>query len=215
LRTTHRDALVLEEINEGRFWLREQLQELYFGRTQGPQKAQERLRKLHAGKLIKRKRVGSQGGYIYYTEKWSEKYNHWLVINWVKVALVSQCKSWQKVAVFKREYVYGDLRADAFICVDNTATKKRTVYFLEADNATHPFVDKYIKVAERLELSLDPPWWYQSGFPKVLVVTTRPDRVKEVVAGSPVRYCVATLDEIRKDIYCCLGDKKADLAWKI
>lgn len=208
MRTTHRDALVLEEINEGRFWLREQLQGLFFARTQGPQKTQERLRKLHAGKLIKRKRVGSQGGYIYYTEKWSEKYNHWLVVNWVKVALVSQCKSWQKVAVFRREYVYQDLRVDALICVDNTATKKRSSYFLEADNATHPFVDKYAKIVDKLELSLDPPWWWDGGFPKVLVVTTRPDRVREVVAGSPVRYCVATLEEVKGDVWKCLSGGK-------
>jgi hypothetical protein len=205
MRTTHRDSLVLEEINEGRFWLREQLQELYFGRTQGPQKAQERLRKLHADKLVKRKRVGSQGGYIYYADKWSEKYNHWLVINWVKVAMVNQCKSWHKLAVFKREYVYQDLRADALIAVDNTATHKRTVYFLEADNATHLFVDKYAKLVDKLELSLNPPWWYNDGFPRVLVVTTRADRVREVVAGSPVKYCIATLEDIRKGVFQCLS----------
>jgi hypothetical protein len=204
MRATHRDKVVLSEIEEGRFWLREQIQELYFKATQGPQKAQERLRKMHRDKMVKRRRVGSQGGYIYYTDKWSEKYAHWLAVNWVKVAFVSQAKSWQKVAVFNREYVYGDLRADALIAVDNTATKKRTVYFLEADNATNPFTDKYAKLAEKLELSLDPPWWYTDGFPRVLVVTPRVDRVKEVVKDSPVRYCVATLEEIRKDVWGCL-----------
>ena len=208
MRTTHRDALVLEEITEGHYWLREQLQELYFRQTQGPQKAQERLRKLHARKLVKRKRVGSQGGYVYYADKWSEKYNHWLVVNWVKVALVSQCKSWQKVAVFKREYVYGDLRADALICVDNTAVHKRATYFLEADNATHPFVDKYAKIIDKLELSLDPPWWWDGQLPKVLVVTTRPDRVREVVADSPARYCVATLEQVKGDVWKCLSGGK-------
>jgi len=204
LRATHRDRDVLEEIAEGRYWLREQLQELYFRSTQGPQKAQERLRKLHKDKLVKRRRVGSQGGYVYYAEKWSEKYNHWLLINWVKVAFVGQAKSWQKVNVFKREYVYGDLRADALIAVDNTATKKRTVYFLEADNGTNAFTDKYSKLAEKLELSLEPPWWWDGQMPKVLVVTTRPDKVREVVKGSPVRYCVATLEEIRRDVWACL-----------
>lgn len=204
MRATARDKALLAEVAEGKYYLREQLQELFFRGIQGPQKAQERLRKLYHSKELKRRRVGSQGGYVYYTEKWSEKYAHWLMLNWVKVAFVSQAKSWQKVSVFSREYPIEDIRADALTCVDNMVTKKRDTYFVEADNGTNPFVDKYTKLYEKISLSLDPPWWAVDKFPKVLVVTNRPEKVRAVVEGSQVRYCVCTLDEVKGDVYRCL-----------
>lgn len=199
-----RDEYVLNEIATGKFYLREQLQALYFGNTQGPQKTQERLRKLHQGKYIKRRRIGDTGQYVYYSDRWSEKWRHWVALNWVKVALVKQAKGWQKVSVFSREYVYADLRADALACVDNTVQKNRQIFFVEVDNATNPFCEKYGPICEKLELSLETPWWHANGFPRVLVVTNRPDKVREIVKGSPVRYCVATLEEVRKDVYKCL-----------
>ncbi|OPX90276.1 MAG: hypothetical protein A4E53_01162 [Pelotomaculum sp. PtaB.Bin104] len=203
-RITPRDAALLAEVAEGRFYLREQLQGLFFNKLQGPQKAQERLRKLCLAKQLRRRRIGSQGGYVYYSNPWSEKYNHWLVLNWVYVALTTQAKSWQKVSVFKREYVFGNLRADALACVDNIVKKERQIFFIEADNATHPFVDKYRKVAESLEFSLNHPWWYAGGFPRVLVVTNRLSKIGESVLGSPVKYCLTTLDDVRQDVYACL-----------
>jgi len=121
------------------------------------------------------------------------------------VELVRQAKGWQKVAVFSREYVFGDLRADALVAVDNAVTKKRTVFFVEVDNGTNPFVDKHKPLAEKMALSLDPPWWATPLFPRVLVATSRPDKVRSICEGSPVRYCVATLEEVRKDVYKCLA----------
>jgi hypothetical protein len=204
MRTTPRDNALLQEIAAGRFYLREQLQVLFFPNLNGPQKAQERLRKLYKAKHLKRRRVGSQGGYIYYLDRWSEKYAHWLALNWVYVSLVQQIKSWQKVSVFAREYVYQDLRADALACVDNTVQKNRQVFFVEVDQGTNPFVDKYRKIAERLEFELNPPWWYKDTFPPVLVATYRLQRVREIVHDSPVVYCIATLDDVRQDIFKCL-----------
>ena len=204
MRATPRDNALLQEVATGRFYLREQLQGLFFRNLRGPQKAQERLRKLYGAKQLKRRRVGSQGGYIYYLDRWSEKYAHWLALNWVYVSLVQQAKSWQKVNVFTREYVFNDLRADALAAIDNTVQKKRQVFFIEADQGTNPFTDKYRKVAERLEFALNPPWWYSGAFPPVLVVTGRPQRVQEAVEGSPVRYCIVTLDNIKQDIFKCL-----------
>lgn len=198
---TARDRAMLAEIAEGRFYVREQLQALFFQGVKSPVKAQERLRKLFEAKEVKRKKIGSQGGYIYYMDNWSDKWRHWVTLNWAKVCLVQQAKSWQKVSVFKREYVYNDIRSDAFVVISNTVTKRQDRFFVEIDLHKNTFIDKYAKVAESLEFALERPWWYRDEFPGVLVVTTRPGRVQEVVDDSKVRYSVVTLDDIRRDIY--------------
>lgn len=209
MRVTARDRKIVAEVAEGRFYLREQLQLLFFTKTSGPQKAQERLRGLHKAKLLKRRRVGSHAGYIYYTGRWSGKHNHWINLNWVKVALTSQLKSWQKLSVFKREYVFADIRADGLVAIDNTVQKNRQVFFVEIDNATNPFVEKYSSVYEELRYSLEQPWWMMNGFPRILVVTSRPEKVLGICQSSKVRYCIATIEEIRKDVFRCLSTGSA------
>jgi hypothetical protein len=207
IRITTRDYAILRELEEGRFLTREQVQMLFFGTTQGPQKAQERLRKLLQVKKVKRKRIGSTGQYVYYLvdDRWSEKWNHWISLNWVKACLVAQAKSWHKISVFKREYVLGDLRTDAIVAIDNTVKKERRILFVESDNGHNQFRDKYKASYENTAYSIDPPWWAKNGYPSILVVTNRPERVKDVVESSPVTYHVATVEEIKEDIFKCLG----------
>jgi len=95
-----------------------------------------------------------------------------------------------------------DLRADALAYIDNTVKKERVFYFIEVDNGTNPFKDKYRKAAEALEFSLNTPWWYVGVFPRVLV-TGQPAKVREIVKDSPVRYCVATPEQVRENVYKC------------
>ena len=200
---TRRDAAVVAALADARYLTREQVQALLFPGMTAATKCQERLRKLTERKQVKRKRTAE--GFVYYGEKWSEKWRHWVAVNWVYVSLVTQAKSWQKVSVFTREYAYADLRADALVCIDNVVQKKRQIFFLEADNATNPFGEKYGPVFDKLELALEPPWWYRDGaFPPVLVVTPRPDKVRQVVEGSQVKYHIATLEEVRRDVFSCV-----------
>ena len=201
---TKRDRLIEKEIEVAHFVTSEQIHRLLLPGTKGPQKTNQRLRVLQKEKLIKKRRIGDTGMYVYYSGKWSKNWYHWILLNQVRVELVTQAKSWQKVAVFSREYAYDDLRADALVAVDNSVTKKRDVFFVEVDNDTGPFIDKYSKVAAKLELSLDPPWWYRDKPPRVLVVTTRPDRIRAIAEDSPVEYRVATIEDIRRDVYMCL-----------
>lgn len=202
---TRRDEQIYEDIAAARFVTSEQIHRLLLPGTKGPQKTNQRLRVLQKAKMIKKKRMGDTGMYVYYSGKWSQNWRHWVLLNQVRVELITQAKSWQKVSVFSREYVYDDLRADALVAVDNSVQKSRQVFFVEVDNGTNPFTDKYGKVAAKLELSLEPPWWYRDVFPRVLVVTSRTEKVCAVVEGSTVRYCVATIEEVRKDVYRCLS----------
>jgi hypothetical protein len=202
---TKRDEIILEEVAAGRFVTSEQIHRLILPHTKGPQKTNQRLRELQKAKLIKKRRIGDTGLYVYYACRWSEKWAHWVTLNQVRVELIRQAKSWQRVAVFNREYPVDNLRADALVCVDNSVTKKRTTFFVEVDNATNPFTDKYMSTLNKTELSLEPPWWAIERFPRVLVVTTRPDKVRAVVDGSPVKYCVVTIEEVRKDVFKCLA----------
>lgn len=203
MKATRRDLAVVEAVAEGRYLSREQIQELFFRGMSAPTKCQERLRKLTRAKQLKRKRLAD--GFVYYYDKWSEKAGHWIAMNWVYTAMVTQAKSWHKISVFRREYVYGDLRADALIAIDNTVKCSRQVYFLEVDNGTNPFTEKYGALAESLHYALEQPWWMQGGFPPVLVVTTRPEKVREIVASSAVRYQVVTMEQVRKDVFACLN----------
>jgi hypothetical protein len=200
-----RDRLIEKEIAAARFVTSEQVWRLLLPGTKGSQKTNQRLRVLQKAKLIKKRRLGDTGMYVYYSGKWSQNWRHWVLLNQVRVELVTQAKSWQKVRVFNREYAYDDLRADALVCIDNTVKKERQIFFVEVDNGTNPFADKYSKVAAKLELSLDPPWWYRDTFPRVLVVTSRPEKVCAVVEGSTVEYRVVTIEEARRDIYKCLA----------
>lgn len=206
IRITTRDYTILRELEEGRFLTREQVQMLFFSTTQGPQKAQERLRKLVKEKKVRRKRVGATGQYVYYLpdDRWSEKWGHWISLNWVKACFVAQAKSWHKISVFKREYVFDNLRADALVAIDNTVKKERKVIFVESDNGHNKFTDKYKSSYENTAYSIDPPWWAKNSYPSVLVVTNNPDKVIEAVDHSPVNYHVATIDEIKDDIFKCL-----------
>ncbi|MFA4834886.1 MAG: hypothetical protein WC749_02275 [Dehalococcoidia bacterium] len=199
-----RDELIFNEVAAARFVTSEQIHRLILPHTKGPQKTNQRLRELQKAKLIKKRRLGDTGLYVYYSGKWSEKWWHWVTLNQVRVELVRQAKGWQKVAVFSREYVFGDLRTDALVAVDNAVIKKRTVFFVEVDNGTNPFVDKYMIMLNKTELSLDPPWWAIERFPRVLVITNRAEKARAIVEGSPVEYRIATLDEVREDVYKCL-----------
>jgi len=201
---TKRDEMIYEEVAAARFVTSEQIWRLLLPHTKGIQKTNQRLRELQRAKLIKKRRMGDTGQVVYYSGRWSEKWAHWVALNQVRVELVRQAKSWQTVAVFSREYPVLDIRADALVAVDNSVTKKRQVFFVEVDNGTNPFCDKYKSVFEKLELSLDPPWWANNGFPRVLVVTSRVEKVRSICEGSPVRYCVATIEQVKGDVYKCL-----------
>lgn len=216
-----RDRQIEKLIGELGFLCREQIQALLF---KDAQKASARLKKLFDRKRLKRKRLDIEESYIYYSpgKNWTNKSKHTMLTNWLYVALETQKKQWQKIHVFQHEYICRDaageviLRADALVVIENTATKTLTPILVELDRAeSNNGWDKTAKYTEYFRAGQwAQEWWSKQNsegvhrFPRVLVVTDRRDRLEKKIAGENpegIRFVVATLDEVRRDVFGVVG----------
>lgn len=209
-----RDAKIVDLIRESGPYNREQIQALLFPNHTGPQKCSQRLGKLVQRGKIKRLKFNDSGQYVYYADKWSQKSEHTLMVNWVYVALVQQKKSWFKLQAFTREYHCrwdgGELLADALIVLKNTQTGTLKAVLVEVDRDPNRF-DKIPRYTEYYRSNAWVPlWWAQKDgegyhtFPRLLVVTERKERVLRAIErdnAEGLRVAVATLEEVKKDLY--------------
>lgn len=214
-----RDAKIVDLIRESGPYNREQIQALLFPNHTGPQKCSQRLGKLVQRGRIKRLKFGDSGQYVYYADKWTQKSEHTLMVNWVYVALMTQRKSWFKVQAFVREYHCrwdgGEFWADALIVLTNTQTGALKTALVEVDRDPN----RFSKVPRYAEYYCSNAWcglWWAKKdaegyhpFPRLLVVTERRERVLAAVERDNVgvdgknklRVTVAGLDEARGDLY--------------
>lgn len=125
-----RDAAILQAVEKCKFISRDQVQALVFGHNYR-QKCCDRLLKLYKVKRLKRKRIDAAQPYVYFLpgEKWNQKAEHYLAVNWVYIAMVKQIKSWFKLQAFTREYFCridkgSCLVADALAVLSNKTTKE-------------------------------------------------------------------------------------------
>lgn len=214
-----RDRRIHELIDDTGPYTREQIQLLLFPNHTGPQKCGQRLKKLCDRGKVKRLKFGDTGQYIYFTGAWTNKKEHAILVNWVYTSLVSQKKNWDKVQTFHREYMctWGNekLMADALIVIENKTQKTLKPVFLEADQDPNKF-EKVLRYTEYyLSKEWTSQWWAQKDkdevfqFPRILIVTSRPDRTKRAVARDNIhnlRISVGTIDEVREDIYKLIRD---------
>jgi len=212
-----RDAAILEMINQCRFASRDQVQELIFGHEYR-QRACKRLLTLYKAKKVGRKRIENTQPFIYFPtgQKWNQKFEHYLLLNEVYIALVKQIKSWFKLHVFKREYFCqwdgGHLLADALLVLNNTTTKRLKPVFIEVDRAqSNNRFDKVPKYTDYYNSKVwVEKWWAQPDpegvyhFPKVLVVTDRQEQVQAVIKKeneAGIRFAVAKINNVMSDVY--------------
>lgn len=213
-----RDAAIIQAVEKCKFISRDQVQALVFGHDYR-QKCCDRLLRLYKLKKLKRKRADAAQPYVYFLpgEKWNQKAEHYLVTNWVYIAMVKQIKSWFKLQAFAREYFCriddnNHLVADALAVLANKTTRELKPVFIELDrgqsNNRFDKVPKY--TALYMSKSWVPSWWAkpdQDGryrFPKVLVVTDRPGKVQEAIDrdnAAGIRFSVATMEDILRDVY--------------
>lgn len=218
-----RDSKIVELIAEHGPFYRDQVQLLIFPTHKWPQKCSQRLNKLTKTGTIKRVRFDKDGQYVYFCGKWTDKSEHKLMCNWVYTTMVAQKKSWYKIQTFQREnnrkWKDGELQADAFVVLVNTAAGTLKPLFIECDRATNPFnkIPKYLSYKSSNEWVNE--WWSKKdaegyyNFPKILVVSDKPERVKRAIEKDDplwhdkdkrLKVNVVTLDQIKQDVYVCL-----------
>ena len=212
-----RDKKIIELISEHGPFTRDQVQQLVFPAHKWPQKCSQRLNKLAKAGKIKRLRFEDVGQFVYYAGKWTHKSEHQLMVNDVYVSLITQKKSWFKLQALQREYRCqwdsGELWADALVVLINTAKDTLKPVFAEVDRATNPFNKVEIYTQYYLSRAWCGSWWAKKDtegaytFPRVLVVTDRPERVRRAIEkdnAEGLRFTVATVEQIKKDIYAYL-----------
>ena len=213
-----RDAAILRAVEQCKFISRDQVQALVFGHNYR-QKCCDRLLRLYKSKRLKRKRVDVAESFVYFLpgEKWNQKAEHYLAVNWVYIALVKQIKSWFKLQAFVREYFCriddnNHLVADSLAVLANKTTKALKPVFVELDrgqsNNEFDKVQKYGALYK--SKAWVPSWWAKPDadgryrFPRVLVVTDRPVNVQEAIGrdnAAGIRFSVVSLEDVRRDIY--------------
>ncbi len=167
-------------------------------------KSRSVMRKLYDSGRVKRGRCMVSDDYVYYPNRPPDKIDHLIQVNWVWVYLMLT----GKLDHFENEPDYGDLIPDAYFIFDGKP------YFLEFHRSVNQRkFDKISKYAAYLESEQwDTDDWPMPGkFARIIVVTeTEKDAVKlrgvvarDNKAGLWVK--VVTLEEVRKDVLCCLG----------
>lgn len=182
-----RDSAVLSTLEQWGVMSASQIQTLHFtgfkSHDVAKRKTEDRLQKLATrGKLI---RWRGEKEYRYSVEERPAQAEHKILVNWVRIWLVRQLKSWERLHCFAYEQDYGVLRCDAFAAVKNAVTKQfNRLYFVELDRTSSnkwDKVQKYNKLFEQINSGKFTPWWISltEKFPTVLCVTA--DRKEKIL----------------------------------
>ncbi|MBP2643447.1 MAG: hypothetical protein H6Q67_1334 [Firmicutes bacterium] len=188
----YRDRLIQEVLAEWGVLDIYQLAQMFFPSMKMAQKRMQRLAEL---KKVKKSRDSIGEPYIYYAEKKPGQIEHRLGVNWVRVWLLANLRSWEKAYSFHYEVNYGALRPDGLMGIYNTVTNKHRFVFIEYDRGFNKFdkVEKYEKW-----FNIDGyvgQWWtkYTERFPPILVVSEKPPKV-----NSKLEFQIKAMEEIKK-----------------
>lgn len=164
----------------------------------GYRKAQQKLKKLHDRKRLKRVRLAIDLPYTYYIEKHG-RMEHLVSLNWVHIWFTQRLATWEKL-YWATEQNYGILQADAFAGVKNTITGGYKFWFVEIDRGFSKWdkVQKYNQLYESDNYS--DHWWvkHTDRFPCVLCVTERKLTIQGNTHG--LEFDVRMLDDIIKEV---------------
>ena len=201
-----RDDAITKLIRSGTAFTRQQIEQVMFPRR----KSSKRIAQYALARLCKQERVkkwvrAPQLPTIYYSRK-PRQLDHVLLINEVYCALLTQRKSWY-VIEWKWSYsiLNGMVIADAMANIYTEPDRKgRKVAFIEVER--NP--SKRFNKPEQYQKVYDADWVDEEWavikddtaiFPTILIVTDEIPPIK-----SELNFIVASIDEIRKDIYSIL-----------
>lgn len=202
-----RDKEILFAVEEYRVLDTEQVWMKFFKDIPtGKRKAQERLLKLYQAGKLRRART-DEGLFAYFHHK-QKLQAHTIGINWARIWLNASCRPWESPQSFAYEQRYPTIRPDGFEAVRNSVTGSFKFWFVEFDNATNPFdkVKKYNQLYESKGYA--DKWWAKlaARFPPVLVVTTSPGRMANILTKveqentAGIEFQVRLLEDIKKEV---------------
>ncbi len=187
-----RQHKIIETIERGKFFTREQIEQLFFRDISSARVVCSRtLKKLADRKQVKRKRsfIGEQ--YTYYAGAWNQKAQHYILLNWAYVALVKHLPKGFWLHTFLYEY-FCQIRDDEHFLVDGLAILKdiKQIYpvIIEADMGTNRF-EKFEQLNRWFESRRwTETWWAKAyrkegsfRFPQVIVVCRGLKRKNELL----------------------------------
>ena len=192
----YRDKLIQETLAEWGCLDIFQLTKLFFPSLKMAQKRMQRLSE--SGKVLRcRENLGQP--YCYYSSKKPLQQEHRLGMNWIRLWLLLQLRSWEKIYSFNYEINYSVLRPDGLIGIYNTVTNKYRFVFIEYDRGFNKF-DKVTKYENWYDSDgYANQWWvkYVMRFPKVLVVSEKTPKVKSKLEFEIVSY-EKIMEEVRE-----------------
>lgn len=201
-----RDREILEAVESRRALETEQVRAIIFpGMSSGLRKAQEKLLKLAKKGRLQRERV-DDGVFAYFRDVRPGALRHTLGVNWLRIWLEKQMKSWEAFHSWEYEPDYGLLRADGLAAIRNIPTGDFRFCFVEHDRGTNSFdkVEKYCRLYESGGYSGH--WWVKltKRFPPILVATTTARRLEAIQAAikkenkAGLEFKVMLLEDIKK-----------------
>ena len=196
-RSCYRDRQIQQVLSEWGALDIFQLTALFFPSLKMAQKRMQRLTEM--GK-VKRSRENLGQPYWYYIDKKPVQIEHRLGMNWIRLWLMKNLKSWEKIYSFDYEINYGQLRPDGLIGIKNSQTGKYKFKFIEYDRGFNKFdkAEKYERWYKSDGYSNQ--WWveYVEKFPSIIVVSEKPPRVK-----SELDFQIVSFDKVMEEMREC------------
>lgn len=200
-----RDRELLEELERCKALNTYQITSLIFEGKSGLRKAQQRLKKLHDNKKVRRTRVSLDEPFTYYIHNATGRFEHLIALNWVYVWLLRRLANWESLWCWDYEPSYGFIRPDAFFGVRNSVLNEVRFTFVEMDLSNNVWdkTEKYNRLYS--EGRYQDNYWvkYAKAFPAILCVTDRLPRLKLIEKSiqeenkNGLNFKVVLLDDIR------------------
>ncbi|SPF51219.1 conserved hypothetical protein [Candidatus Desulfosporosinus infrequens] len=194
-----RDERIMGLVGLGTAFTRSQIERVIFKGSK--RKAQTRLQVLSDSGRLK-KIIRSPHEPAIYCLKKPRNIDHYLLINEIYCAVMSQKKSWH---IVKWQWSYpimeGKIWADAMVDIYDQLNKRRHVIFVEVER----YADRKFEKDKKYSAITSANWTKEEWaikeptrilFPAILVVTECKLEVK-----SELDFFVATMDQVKKDIY--------------
>lgn len=202
-----RDQKIIHTVEDWKIVDAQMIRALHFNTLLwGQRKAQERLYKLfQRGKL---QRAKGNEGYTYFTEP-QGRAEHLLMLNWVRVWIVSKLKAWERLHCFVYEDDYKTVRPDAFVAIKNTITGQFRFLFIELDRTHSNKFDKVPKYNNLFQTDgYQGRWWVEltDKFPPILIVTTTTNREEKILQHvqeentNGLAFKVCLLSDLKKEV---------------
>ncbi|NPV45240.1 MAG: hypothetical protein HPY70_14900 [Firmicutes bacterium] len=209
----YRDKEIVREIEARGALNTEQIACLLFSGSAALTKCQQRMKKLHDAKRVKRTKIDGTGSYCYFTGKKPGQLEHLISTNWVYIWLIKKLKSWESLWYWQYEMVYDILRCDAFAGIRNNFTQEAKFYFIELDRSNNTW-DKTVKYNQLYETEkyAGSSWVeHTKVFPIVLCVTENKNRLAVIEQSVRdenkygLRFEVRLLEDLIKEVVACKG----------